>query len=325
VHRGFLDDGDNAPPYLERALDHIEAQDRRRAAGGAAECGQDLQGCGFPGAVWSQQAEYSAALDREAEGVYRANGAERFDDVVDFESVSHAKLPIWLSGDLVIGGMHTGLCITGGACIRRVAEDQRMTAGIFIAVSLKKMLLRSEEYRQHGPNFSIHQFSRRTEFWVHSFFPSCSFLLRCGFRTRVSRFRLAGGQERRWIHVLGNRRVALVGSAGGQVEAAVGGGIGLRRGLRASVSGDSCRRRSIGVSLQTGAGLIVGSAAHGKQRRRDQKECDVLHVLSPSWKLFPRRSSPPGKKAAPRSPSSISSVRRAAHRSHRCPILPESS
>src|SRR5262249_35263799 len=96
VHRGLLDDGDNAPAYLEWTLHHVEAHYRRRAAGGAAERGQDLQRGGVPGAVRSQQAEYGTGCDGKAEAVHRANGAKRFDDVVDFKSVGHARIPILL-------------------------------------------------------------------------------------------------------------------------------------------------------------------------------------------------------------------------------------
>jgi hypothetical protein len=40
--------------------------------------------------------------------------------------------------------------------IRQIAGDQRLTAGIFITLSLKNMLLRSEERGQSGVVLSFH-------------------------------------------------------------------------------------------------------------------------------------------------------------------------
>src|SRR5262249_34429758 len=84
VHSRLLDHGGNTPPSSQRVLDRLEAQDGCGATGRPAERGQDLQGGGFSGAVRSQQAEYSAGCNSEAEAVYCANGTVGFDDVVNF-------------------------------------------------------------------------------------------------------------------------------------------------------------------------------------------------------------------------------------------------
>jgi hypothetical protein len=51
--------------------------------------------------------------------------------------------------DLVNGTIRSALCITGGTCVGQGTEDQRMTAGIRIAVCPKTILRRSGEQRQH--------------------------------------------------------------------------------------------------------------------------------------------------------------------------------